>query len=181
MTEGDIIKLIENDKWMMQILQSVSLLQLNDWWIGAGFIRSKVWDNLHGYKKRTPVPDIDVIYFDEKAKPIEDEKIKWTLLKKQFPNIKWSVTNEAYRHLKLGKTPYKSSTEALSEWVETATCIGVRLENNELILAAPWGIADLENLLLRPTKQYQNNLELFYKRIAEKEWLQKWPKLKIIT
>jgi hypothetical protein len=181
MTKGDIIKLIQSDAWMMQILQSVGNLGLNDWWIGAGFVRSKVWDSLHGFSKRTPIPDIDIIYFDKTANPIEDEKIKWTLLKRQFPTIKWSVTNEAYRHLKLNRKPYKSSTEALSEWVETATCIGVRLENSKIILTAPWGISDLVNLVLRPTKRYENNLALFYKRVGGKEWLKKWPKLKITT
>jgi uncharacterized protein len=181
MTEEDIVKLIQNDAWMMQILQSVEALKLKDWWIGAGFVRGKVWDNLHGFDKRTPIPDIDIIYFDKTAMPIEDEKKNWSLLKKQFPDIKWSVTNEAHRHIKLNRVPYKSSSEALSEWVETATCIGVRLENSKIILSTPWGIGDLTHLILRPTKQYENNLSVFYKRISDKEWLKKWPKLKIVT
>ena len=26
--------------------------------------RSKIWDILHDFSERTPIPDIDVIYFD---------------------------------------------------------------------------------------------------------------------
>jgi len=36
-------------------------------------VRSKVWDYLHGHETRTH-PDIDIIYFNPKAEPIEDEK-----------------------------------------------------------------------------------------------------------
>ena len=63
-TEQDIIKLIQNDTWMMGILQTAKSLQLPDWWICAGFVRSKIWDVLHGYEVRTLTPDIDIIYFD---------------------------------------------------------------------------------------------------------------------
>ena len=28
-------------------------------------MRSKIWDYLHQYEKRTPLPDVDVIFFDK--------------------------------------------------------------------------------------------------------------------
>lgn len=179
MSKKDIILLIENDKWMMDILHFVESLDLSDWWVGAGFVRSKVWDHLHGYKKRTPLPDIDIIYFDPNGKKIDEIKY-WKMLKLKFPDQKWSVTNTAFRHLKIGrKTPYKSSTEALSEWVETATGIGVSLSKGKIRLCVPNGISDLVNLVLRPTKVYKNNIQVFEKRIKDKKWLEKWPKLAV--
>ena len=69
-TKDDIINLIQNDKWMMDILEQAKKLNLPDWWIGAGFVRSKIWDVLHEYKERTPMSassDIDLIYFDHLA------------------------------------------------------------------------------------------------------------------
>ncbi|HHP0981978.1 TPA: nucleotidyltransferase family protein, partial [Bacillus anthracis] len=48
-TEQDIVRLIENDEWMMNVLQIAKSLELPDWWICAGFIRSKIWDTLHNY------------------------------------------------------------------------------------------------------------------------------------
>ena len=40
MTEKDIIKIIEEDKWMMNILKIAQDLNLPNWMIGAGFIRN---------------------------------------------------------------------------------------------------------------------------------------------
>ena len=178
MKEKDIINLIGKDKWMMKVLKIVRSLDLPDWWIGAGFVRGKVWDTLHGYKKRTPLPDIDVIYFDKSDFSSETEYEE--VLKKQMPEVRWSVTNQARMHVFHNDKPYHNSEDALSKWVETATCIGVKLKNSKLYLAAPWGIDDLVSLKLRPTKFYKDKPEVFYERIKEKEWLKKWPKLKIL-
>lgn len=189
MTKTNIIGLIEKDAWMMNILQVVKQLELPDWWIGEGFVRSKVCDYLHKYKKRTPLPDIDVIYLDKndfskkKAKQettsqeIEYEK----LLKKQISEINWSVTNQARMHLFHNDKPYKTAEEALAQWVETATCIGVRLDlKNHVIIATPRGVNDLVNLILRPTPGDYKKLSTFNNRAQEKEWLKKWPKLNVI-
>lgn len=179
MTKKDVVSLIKNDEWMMGILREVEKLNLPDWWIGAGFVRSKVWDHLHGYKKRTPLPDIDVVYFDPKS-PKSNEQKYWKILKGKFPDQKWSITNTAYRHLRIGrKESYLSSTEALSDWVETATGVGVSINRGMVKLTAPNRIDDLVNMVLRPTKNYEKRRKVFEKRIKEKKWLEKWPKLTI--
>lgn len=192
-TKKDIIDLIQNDKWMMDILEKAKKLNLPDWWIGAGFIRSKVWDVLHGYQERTPMStfsDIDLIYFDindysvseARSEITQKEKYYQEILKSKLPNINWSVTNQARMHLLHGDKQYKSSEEALAQWVETATCIGVKLDkNSKLILSTPKGIDDLINLILRPTPNANNSINLFYERIKKKQWLIKWPKLKVLS
>lgn len=63
-SEADIIQLVQDDPWMMDILENARSLQLPDWWVCAGFVRSKVWDVIHNFEERTPLPDVDVIYFD---------------------------------------------------------------------------------------------------------------------
>lgn len=73
-SKDDIIKLISEDDWMMTILATVKSLNLPDWWVCAGFVRSKIWDTLHGYSKRTPLSDIDVIYFDKRNVDESEEK-----------------------------------------------------------------------------------------------------------
>jgi len=190
MTKKDVIHCIEQDPWMMNILRVVQKLNLPDWWIGAGFVRSKVWDVLHGYDIRTPLPDIDVIYFDRNdftQKEISQDTTKKEvhyekLLNKQLPDINWSVTNQARMHLFHNDKPYKSSEEALSHWVETATCVGVRLDNNDnVVLTSPHGIDDLVHLIIRPTPGSYNDLTVFHNRIKKKMWLQKWPRLKVVT
>lgn len=180
MDNKDIVALIENDRWMTRVLSVVKGLNLPDWWIGAGFVRSKVWDHLHRYKKRTPLPDIDVIFFDKNS-PIEKESKYEKLLKNKLPKINWSVKNQARMHLFHNDKPYNSSEEALSKWVETATCIGAKLDkDNRVILCAPWGVKDLVSLVLRPTLKTSKNLAAFKSRIENKQWLTKWPKLKTV-
>lgn len=191
MDKSAVLKLIEKDPWMMEVLRAVQTLDLPDWWIGAGFVRSKVWDTLHNYKTRTPLPDIDVIYLDshdfdpkkinDYSTPVEDEY--QYRLKQIMPEIHWSVTNQARMHGHHHTKPYKNSTEALADWSETATCVGVRLEGRKLMLTAPHGIEDLVNLKLRRIPGYQTKYahdpKLFERRIKEKNWLSKWPKLQV--
>ncbi len=191
MTTKDIAKVIAQDDWMINVLNTVEKLNLPDWWIGAGFVRSKIWDYLHNFKTRTPIPDIDVIYFDKNdfskneldtfTSKKEEEYQKY--LTKLFPKIKWSVTNQARMHIYHKRRPYKNSLEALAEWSETATCVGVKLEKGKIKVGAPWGIDDLVNLKLTKIpnyeKTYKHNPDLFINRIKNKEWLKKWPKLQI--
>ena len=180
MTEKDIAKMIEDDPWMMTILKTTREVNLPDWWIGAGFVRSKVWDFLHGYAQRTAIPEIDVIYFDKNNMSESSEKTIENTLHNALSEIKWSVKNQARMHTLHNDEPYRNAAEGLSRWVETATCIGVRLEINEtLSISAPHGIEDLTQLILRPTPSTNNSIELFYKRINDKNWLEKWPRLKL--
>jgi hypothetical protein len=44
--EEDVIKLIQCDGKMMEIIKVASTLNLPDWWICVGFVRSKIWDVL---------------------------------------------------------------------------------------------------------------------------------------
>lgn len=189
MTEKDILDLIEKDEWMMSVLRAVRTLNLPDWIIGAGFVRNKVWDYLHGYKEPTPRTDIDVIYFDKKdfskdeagsdstKKEIEYEK----RLQELMPGPIWSVTNQARMHVFHGHQPYKSAEGGLAMWIDTATCIGVKLEdNNRLALIAPHGIDDLVDLCVVPTITTPERLKIFNDRIEKKKWLTNWPKLKVV-
>lgn len=189
-TKQDILKLIQSDIWMMNILKTVKKLNLPDWWIGAGFVRSKVWDTLHNYKIRTPLSDVDVIYFDKSDFPndgvnsetTEKEIYYENLLKSDDPNVNWSVTNQARMHVFHNDKPYKSSEDGIRSWIETATCIGVRLRNDDsLTLTAPYGIEDLINLVLRFTPGTNNNNDKFQAHIEKKRWLKKWPKLRIVV
>lgn len=62
-TDKKLFTIIQSDAWMIHVLRTVRSLDLNDCWIGAGFVRNKVWDVLHK-KERTVLNDVDVIYFD---------------------------------------------------------------------------------------------------------------------
>lgn len=178
--ENDLIRLIQNDESMMNILRVVRKLKLPDCWIGAGFVRNKVWDHLHEYKERTSFSDIDVVYFDKTKVNIPgvDKQIENDLTL-HLPEIKWEVVNQAMTHEWHNREPYKDTTEALSEWVETATCVGARItEDNNIQITAPHGLDDLFNLIIKPVPSLED-MDILRDRTIEKQWLKKWPLLKI--
>ncbi|MET3193937.1 nucleotidyltransferase family protein [Bacillus sp. OAE603] len=182
-TEEDIMKLIKEDVWMMDILKTAKMLHLPDWWICAGFVRSKIWDNLHGFEERTRLEDIDVIYFDPTNLDESVEKKYEEILKDLRMDMPWSVKNEARMHLKNNIQPYQSCVDAISKFPETATALGVKLnEMDEIILTAPCGIDDAINGIIKPSPQFLNSrgaIEIFEARLLQKNWKQKWHMLQI--
>lgn len=180
MTREEILQLVAQDQWMMDILAAVRDLNLPDSWIGAGFVRSKVWDHLHGFTQRTPLPDVDVIYYDIDYPEESFEQEMEAKLQVARPEINWSVTNQARMHVEHGDRPYRNTEEAMSKWPETCTAVAVRLTSeNRLELLAPWGIDDLVHMRVRPTPAFEHKMEQFAARQSKKQWKQKWPKIKI--
>ena len=172
--------LIKSDSWMMEVLATARGVQLPDWWISAGFVRSKVWDDLHGYSQRTPLGDVDLIYFDATNTREETEKVMETDLRELAPDVPWSVKNQARMHVINGQAPYTSSVDAMSRYPETATAVGVRLlDDGEVELAAPWGVDDLMGMIVRPTPDFDGrrpHLRREYeRRVRKKAWPSRWP------
>jgi hypothetical protein len=183
LNEKKIIELISEDKWMMDILKSAKTLNLPDWWVCAGFVRSKIWDTLHNFSERTPIPDIDLIYFDpSNIDELEEEKLEH-MLKNLMPIIPWSVKNEARMHVKSNMPPYSSSVDAISKFPETATALGVKLdEKDNVVLTAPCGIRDVVNLRVEPTPfftQTKERIKIYEDRITKKNWKSIWHNLKV--
>lgn len=181
--EEDVIKLIQSDEKMMKIIQIASTLNLPDWWICAGFVRSKIWDTLHGFTERTETPDVDVIYFDHKNIDENVEKELENMLVRMMPTIPWSVKNQARMHLINNLAPYTSSEDAISRFPETATALGVKLsKENNLVLTAPWGLEDVLHLVVKPTPYFTETKELaaiFEERLIKKNWKSVWHKIKV--
>lgn len=181
--QEDVIKLIQDDDRMMEIIVAASKLNLPDWWICAGFVRSKIWDTLHGFEKRTNIPDVDVIYFDDSNVDERTEKKLEAELRAILPDIPWSVKNEARMHLINDIPPYISSEDAISKFPETATALGVKIDkNNNLILTAPCGIDDVLNLELKPTpffKETKERAAIYGERIIKKNWKAIWHKIQV--
>lgn len=179
--EEKIISIISEDEWMMNILIAAKSLNLPDWWICAGFVRSKIWDTLHNFSERTPIPDIDVIYFEPKNIDELLEKNYEEKLKSLIPNTPWSVKNEARMQIKSNLPPYNSSVDAISKFPETATALGVKLdEEDNVILTAPLGIDDVVNLVVKPTPFFTETKErglIYEERVKKKNWKSIWSKL----
>ncbi|PFD36980.1 hypothetical protein CN285_21315 [Bacillus cereus] len=182
-TEQDIIHFIQNDPWMMNVLQMAKSLQLPDWWVCAGFVRSKIWDTLHNYEVRTATPDVDVIYYDSIQKDEAYEQLLETKLTNMDATIPWSVKNQARMHVVNKMLPYSSSVDAISKFPETATALGVTLdEKNNVILTSPCGIEDVLSLQVKPTPHFletKERIHMYKKRVIKKNWQSKWPNITI--
>lgn len=182
--KAEIIQLIEQDERMIEILRAAQVLNLPDWWICAGFVRSKIWDALHGFEERTPLSDIDVIYFDaENTGEVEEKGLEQQLMA-AMPHIPWSVKNEARMHIRNNLPPYTSSQDAMAKFPETVTALGVKLdEQGDLLLFAPHGVKDVLNLEVRPTpyfRENENRLEIYRTRVSAKRWQDTWHRVKIV-
>lgn len=168
---------------MMDVLQTVKVLNLPDWWICAGFVRSKIWDVLHDFGNRTHIPDVDVIYFDQTNVNEQEEKRLESQLRALSPTIPWSVKNQARMHVVNSLSPYSSSVEAISKFPESATALGLKLDGNDmLILTAPCGIDDVIQLRVKPTPLFKEKDELFdifKERLIRKNWKATWGKIEI--
>lgn len=181
-TEKDITTIIQQDEWMMELLKVAKSLDLPDWWICAGFVRSKIWDTLHIFDERTALSDIDVIYYDSTNIGEEIEKRLEDKLKGLLPTIPWSVKNQARMHLANQIPPYTSAVDAISKFPETATALGVKLDQEDkVVLIAPHGIEDVVNLIIKPTPYFSGSkgkMMIYEKRVRDKNWKATWNKVK---
>jgi hypothetical protein len=164
----------------MPVFEVVRSLALPDWAVGAGFIRAAVWDELSGYTTASPVDDIDVLYFDPMERdPQRDLAIENQLREKQ-PTLPWSVRNQARMHVRNGDSPYGSTGDALRFWLETPTCVAVRLDTQgRLEILAPYGLQDLFSMSIRPTPRGYERKAEYLSRVQQKRWHERWPNVRV--
>lgn len=86
-------------------------------------------------------------------------------------------------HVVNGMPPYSSSVDAISKFPETATALGVSLdEQNKVILTSPCGIEDVLSLQVKPTPHFletKERIHMYNKRVNQKKWQSKWPNITI--
>lgn len=159
----------------MALLRAAEGLALPDWAIGAGVIRAAVWDSLCGIPP-TPVEDVDVLYYDSADITWAPEEAAEIRLAATMPEVPWSVRNQARMHLRKGDPPYGSTENAMRHWLETPTCVAVRLEpDGSLAVIAPFGLEDLFARRIRPTWRGQEFQQEYQLRLRQKRWQERWP------
>lgn len=167
----------------MRILTLVRSLQLPDCWVGAGFVRNAVWDTL-GTRVASQVAsgDVDVIWFGlENCGSAIDAQLE-RKLERLDSGVLWSVKNQSRMHGRNGDAPYQSATDAMRYWPETATAVAARCtESGGIELAAPFGLEDLFDGVVRPTPRFAaGKRAVFDLRCREKKWLEQWEFLRIV-
>lgn len=174
--------IIAADPVRMRILRLVNELGLPDCWAAAGFLRSAVWDQLHRRTSSNLPPDIDVIWFDRARVTAAVDANHEAALRSMDSTVNWSVKNQARMHLRNADLPYTSATDAMTYWPETATAIAVRLTDSGIEVAAPFGLDDLFNLIVRPTARFHfEKRQEYLNRLRLKNWLATWPDLNVLA
>jgi uncharacterized protein len=167
------------------ILEGVSQAPLPSWYLGAGGVAQTVWNQLHGFETRTGIRDYDIAYFDSDDLTAGSEQAREDELQRQFSHLgsRLDVTNEARVHLwypeRFGVRipPYRSTEHAISTWPTTASSIGVRLDDGVFVVCAPFGLADLFSLTVRPNRAVID--EAIYREKTTR-WQHHWPRLSIL-
>lgn len=176
-------RLIVSDPWRMRVLRFVHALGLPDCWVAAGFVRSCVWDHLHGYPASPALQDIDVIWFDPEQPAAEQDAALERVLRACDASLAWSVKNQARMHQRNADKPYSSAIDAMRYWPETATAVGVRMgAQGHINIAAPFGLDDLFALRVCPTEAFSTDkYGIYLERIRARQWTARWPCLTIQT
>lgn len=182
--QARLVKLVRSSDGLMAALRAARELGLASWCIGAGAVRSVVWDALHGYAEPTSLEDVDVVYFEQPGQPGRDAALE-RALGLAMPAVSWEVTNQATVHewfrdaLQLQVEPLLSLEAGVATWPEYATCVGVTLNaDDSLSVIAPHGLYDLFALRLRHNPA-RADAAAYRQRLAAKRFTERWPLLSV--
>jgi hypothetical protein len=184
--EQRLVALARATPWFMQALAAARSLGLASWCIGAGAVRTMVWDSLHGKDTPSALPDVDVAYFDAGDLASARDHALQARLAALAPGVPWEVTNQAGVHLwyeryfGMAAEPLASLQEGVATWPEFATAVGLWLDPQDGIgVIAPHGLDDLFDCVVRhnPARASVAN---FRQRLEQKRYQERWPQVRII-
>jgi len=158
---------------------------ISNWYLVAGCLNQTIWNQLTNRGIENEIDDYDLIYFDPDTS-VEKEKYIKQLLTEKYKDlhINLDVVNQARVHLwteqdwGLRMRPLISSEDAIGSWPITVSCIGVRKENNEYTIMAPYGLTDTLEMILRSNKTTVMRESDFNYKVNK--WMQKWPELTLM-
>jgi len=145
---------------LMRVLSVARHLCLPDWLVFSGAVYQPVLNHLTGRPLDYGIRDYDLAYYDASDLSYEAEDAVIRYVNAAFDEPLRSmveVRNQARVHLwfeaKFGEpyAPLSCTAEALERFASATFAVGVRLEpDDRLHIEAPFGLADLFALRLRP-------------------------------
>jgi uncharacterized protein len=178
--------IVRSTPWLMAALAAARDVDPPDWLIGAGALRTAVWDRLHGFANPTPLADVDLGFFDPcDLTPERDAEVE-RALRARLAEVPWEAKNQAAVHLwyreKFGfdVEPLHSAAEAIATFPEFVVCVGVRLtRDDELLVVAPYGLGDLLGMVHRHNPRRASAAE-YRRRLHEKRIAERWPRATVV-
>lgn len=177
-------KILRNNTKLMKILDILENDGIDNYYVGAGCINQTVFNYFHGNVIDYGINDYDIVYYDnDTSYESEDAVIKRLENKFNKLDVNVDIKNQArvyiwyYEKYGIKKEPCVSVEDAISKWVATITCVGVRLEKEKLVVYAPYGLNDIFGMIIRPVKQ-DCSKDIYNDKALK--WMKKWPLLKKI-
>ncbi len=176
---------LRENRLLVELLRRFDEIDLPDGWLVAGAIAQTVWNLSGGYPAERGIKDVDIVYYDPIDLSAETEAAQGSRIRALFTHlpVKLDVKNEARVHLWYEKVfgysiePYISAQNAIASFPTTATAIGVRGSADGLECCAPYGLADLFGLVVRPNR-IQITRAIYEAKIAR--WQPLWPHLTFV-
>lgn len=173
-------------KEVLKILEEYSKENpdFKDYYLAAGCINQTVFNYYHDNNLDFGIKDYDIVYYDHDTSYEAEDKIIKDLEKRlKHLHIQFDIKNQKRvpiwyeEKYDIKKREYKNTEDAIRRWGATVTCVGVRQEDEQLVVACPYGLDDIFSMKIRPV-----SVEYSKEKYLEKcnRWKKCWPKLEII-
>ncbi|MEH1874201.1 nucleotidyltransferase family protein [Nostoc sp.] len=178
MNSNTRLQMILADTPIDTVLRAIAQLNLPNWWLAGGAVRNTVWYSIFGNECKLGIKDFDIAFFDIEGNRSQELAAKATLTE-QFPHEQFDVKNQAsFARWRPGRTPYTSTEDGITDWLHTATAVGVRLDaQDQWQFFTPYGLDDLFSGIIQPTPAHIDNLDAHTKAAT---FLQKCPYLRLV-
>ena len=177
MNSNTRLQMILVDTRINTVLRAIAQLNLSNWWLAGDAVRNTVWSSIFGNDCGLGIKDFDIAFFDLEGNRSQELAAKATLTE-QFPDDEFDVKNQAsFARWRLGSRLYTSTEDGITDWLHTATAVGVRLDaQGQWQFFTPYGLDDLFDGIIRPTPTHTHNLDAHNKASG---FLQKCPYLRL--
>jgi hypothetical protein len=184
--EERFLGILLEDPLVAAVLDRAPQLAAPDWYLVAGVLVQTVWNRLTGRPPGTGIRDADLCYFDpDTSWDAEDAVIRrGAALFGDLP-VPVELRNQARVHLwyadRFGAPaapPFGSCAEAIGAFEAACCCVGVTVDGaGRPRLHAPYGLADVFDLVVRPLRVPAPRRVLEAK-VAR--WREHWPELTVL-
>ena len=167
------------------VLDRAAAMDLPHWYLVAGCLCQTVWNVVTGQPPEAGILDYDLVYFDDSDLSWEAEDTVIRTGAEVFTGtpVPVQIRNQARVHLwyepKFGVPcpPHDSAESAIDTFETTTAAIGVRLlSDGRLLVYAPFGLADVFNLVVRPNPVLATR-DVYEKKTSR--WRRQWPELTV--
>lgn len=168
-----------------RVLDVLESLAIPDAWLVSGCVFQAVWNGLTGRPPGHGINDYDVFYFDpDTSYEAEDAVIKRCAEALSDVTAEVQVRNQARVAIwypeKFGK-PYPSvanATEGLDRFLAPCCAVGIRRAGGGVEIAAPFGLKDLFDMVIRPNPRTTGPQAQYEAKAAR--WKSQWPEVTVV-